>query len=65
MTANIADFIHLARDAVATNRRHAGIVLVPSSVCRDDFQAIADAIVQAVKPYGDALEGLVLYITRA
>ena len=64
VTANVIDFIQLAHDAVATNTRHAGIVLVPPSFRRDEFQAIANAIVEALEPYRGGLEGLVLYIKR-
>jgi hypothetical protein len=64
VTANVIDFIQLAHDAVATNTRHAGIVLVPPSFRRDEFQAIANAIVEALEPYRAGLEGLVLYIKR-
>ena len=58
------DFIELARDAVAANTEHAGIILVPSSFRRDEFQAIADAILEALKPYRTGLHGVVLYIRR-
>jgi len=64
VTANVADFIELAHEAVATNSEHAGIVLVPSSFRGDEFQAIADAIFEALEPYSDGLRGLVLYISR-
>lgn len=64
VTANVIDFIQLAHNAVATNTRHAGIVLVPPSFRRDEFQAIAKAIVEALEPYRAGLEGLVLYIKR-
>ena len=64
VTANVVDFIELAHDAVATNTEHAGILLVPSSFRGDDFQAIADAIVEAVRPYRTGLRGLVLYVSR-
>ena len=63
LTANVIDFIELAHEAVATNTEHAGIVLVPSSFRGDEFQAIADAVFEALKPYRD-LRGLVLYIRR-
>jgi uncharacterized protein DUF5615 len=62
VTANVVDFIELAREAVATNTEHAGIILVPPSFRGDEFPAIADAIFEAVKPYRDGLRGLVLYI---
>jgi hypothetical protein len=64
VTANVVDFIELAREAVATNTEHAGIILVPSSFRGDAFQAIADAIFEALKPYRGGLRGLVLYIRR-
>ena len=64
VTANVVDFIELAHDAVATNTEHAGILLVASSFRGDEFQAIADAIVEAVRPYRTGLRGLVLYISR-
>jgi len=39
-------------------------LLVASSFRGDEFQAIADAIVEAVRPYRTGLRGLVLYISR-
>ena len=62
--ANVIDFIALAHEAVATNMEHAGIVLVSSSFRGDEFQAIADAIFRALKPYRGGLQGLVLYLRR-
>ena len=64
VTANVIDFIALAHEAVATNNEHVGIVLVPSNFRGDEFQAIADAIVEAVKPYRAGLHGFVLYLSR-
>ncbi len=64
VTANVIDFIELAREAVATNTEHSGIVLVPSSFRGDEFQAIADAIFEALTPYRAGLRGLVVYIRR-
>jgi len=64
VTANVIDFIALAHEAVATNTEHAGIILVPSGFRGDEFQAIADAIVRALKPYRGGLHGLVLYLRR-
>jgi hypothetical protein len=64
VTANVIDFIELAHDAVATNTEHAGIVLIPSSFRGDEFQAIADAIFQALKPYRSGVRGLVIYLRR-
>jgi hypothetical protein len=53
-TANVVDFIRLAHDAVATNTEHAGIGLVPSRFRGDEFRAIADAIVEALKRIQDS-----------
>ena len=64
VTANVVDFVELAHEAVASNTEHAGIILVPSSFRRDEFQAIADGIVEALKPYHSGLRGLVFYIRR-
>ena len=64
VTANVVDFIELAHEAVATNTEHPGIILVSSSFRGDEFQAIADAIFQALKPYRGGLHGLVLYLRR-
>jgi len=36
----------------------------PSGFRGDEFQAIVDAIVQALKPYRGGLRGLVLYLRR-
>lgn len=64
VTANVVDFIELAHEAVASNTEHAGIILVPSSFRGDEFQAIADGILEAMKPYHGGLRGLVVYIHR-
>ncbi len=64
VTANIGDFVELARDAVATNTEHAGIVLVPASFQGDEFQGIAKAILEILKQYPAGLPGLVIYLTR-
>jgi hypothetical protein len=64
VTANVVDFIDLAHEAVASNTEHAGIVLVPSSFRGDEFQAIADGIFEALKPYREGLRGIVVYIRR-
>ena len=64
VTANVVDFLELAHEAVASNAEHAGIVLVPSSFRGDEFQAIADGIFEALKPYDGGLRGLVVYIRR-
>ena len=64
LTRNVVDFIALARDAIATNKDHAGIVLVPASFRGDEYQAIADAIVAALKPYPKGLDSVILYVER-
>jgi hypothetical protein len=64
VTANVRDFLRLARHAVATNTEHAGIVLVPASFRRNEFQGIARAIRDALKSYPGGLAGMVLYIRR-
>ena len=64
VTRNVIDFLQLAHDAVATNTRHAGIVLVPSSFRGDEYQAIADAVVDGLKPYPRGLDGVVIYVKR-
>ena len=64
VTRNVVDFLGLAGDAVATNTRHAGIVLVPSSFRGDEYKAIADAIVEELKLYPTGLDGIVLYLKR-
>jgi len=61
---NAVDFLALAREAVATNSRHAGIILVPASFRGDEYRAMADAVVHALKSYPKGLDGVVLYVTR-
>jgi hypothetical protein len=55
----------LAHEAVATNAEHAGIILVSSSLRGDEFQAIADGIVEALTPSRTGLRGVVIYVSRA
>ena len=62
ITRNVVDFIALARDAVAMNTGHAGIVLVSSRFRGDEYQAIADAIVAVLKPYAKGLDSVILYV---
>lgn len=64
VTANVVDFLTLAHTAVATNTEHAGIILVPASFGGDEFQAIADAILEVLKQYPKGLAGVVVYIRR-
>lgn len=62
VTRNVADFLRLAHDAVAANTAHAGIVLVPSSFRGNEYDAIAEAIVEELKSYAEGLDGVVLYV---
>jgi predicted nuclease of predicted toxin-antitoxin system len=64
VTRNVVDFLELARDAVASNTRHAGIVLIPSNFRGDEYQAIAGAIVEQLRAYPAGLEGVILYVKR-
>jgi predicted nuclease of predicted toxin-antitoxin system len=64
VTRNVVDFLELAREAVASNTPHAGIILVPSSFRGDEYQAIAQAIAEELKPYAKGLDGVTLYLTR-
>jgi Domain of unknown function (DUF5615) len=64
VTRNVVDFLLLARDVVATNTRHAGIILLPSSFRGDEYQTIADAIIEGLKAYPRGLDGVVLYVKR-
>jgi hypothetical protein len=63
-TANVVDFLRLASDAVAANTEHAGIILIPSSFRGNEFQAIADAIHDALERHPEGLNGLVIYASR-
>ena len=64
VTRNVVDFLRLAHDAVATNTQHGGIVLVPAGFRGDEYQELADAIVEDSSPYPQGLEGIVLYVKR-
>jgi hypothetical protein len=50
---------------VATNTAHAGILLVPSSLPGNEYDVIAEAIVEESKPYAKGLVGIVLYVRHA
>lgn len=62
VSRNVVDFLRLAHDTVATNTAHAGIVLVPSSFRGNEYEAIAEAIVEALKRYAERLGGVVVYV---
>lgn len=65
VTANVVDFLELARNAVARNAEHAGIILVPSSFRGGEFQAVADAVHTAVNQHPEGLAGVVVYLRKA
>lgn len=64
VTADVADFLALAHQAIERNIEHAGIVLVPSSFRGDEFRAIADAIREVSRRHREGLQGLVVYLRR-
>jgi Domain of unknown function (DUF5615) len=65
VTCDVVDFLELAREAIAENAQHSGIVLIPSSFGTDEFSAIADGIAQVVRRYPGGLAGMVVYLSRA
>ena len=65
VTCDVADFVELAAEAVATNTQHAGIILVPSGFGTDEFTAIADGIERVVQQHPGGLLGTVVYLSRA
>jgi hypothetical protein len=62
VTANVADFPEISVKAVAANRQHSGIVLVPASFLGNEYQAIADGIYDVISQYPEGLDGAVVYI---
>jgi hypothetical protein len=65
VTCDIADFAELTGEFIATNREHAGIVLVPPSFRTDDFAAIADAVEQVARDYPGGVAGVVVFLKRS
>jgi hypothetical protein len=65
VTANVVDFVVLARQAIADNRHHGGIIVVPASFRGDEFEVIADGIQAIVRRYPQGLAGSVIYLQRA
>jgi hypothetical protein len=61
---DVVDFLALAGEAGATNTEHAGIILIPPSFRRSEFQAIADGIRGVLELYPDGSTGLVIYRGR-
>jgi glycosyltransferase involved in cell wall biosynthesis len=65
VTCDIEDFAELTGEFIATNREHAGIVLVPPSFRTDDFAAIADAVEQMARDYPGGLVGAIVFLRRS
>jgi hypothetical protein len=65
VTADVVDFVVLAKQAIAANSEHPGIVVVPASFRGSESQAIADGINAIVRQYPDGLRGTVVYLRRA
>lgn len=64
VTANVVDFLALAREAIEKNTEHAGILLVPRSFRGDEFREIADAIREVLGRHRGDLRGLIIYLHR-
>ena len=65
VTCDFEDFAELTGEFIATNREHAGIVLVPPSFRTDDFAAIADAVEQMARDYPGGLVGGIVFLRRS
>lgn len=64
VTCDVADFVALAAELIASNTDHAGIVLVSAAFRTNDFDGIADALGRVVERHPDGIPGAVLYLTR-
>jgi len=65
VTCDIDDFAELTGEFIATNREHAGIVLVPPSFRTDDFAAIAAAVELVARDHPGGPAGAVVFLKRA
>jgi Domain of unknown function (DUF5615) len=65
VTCDIEDFAELTGEFIATNREHAGIVLVPPTFRTDEFAAIAEALEQVARTYPGGLAGAVVFLKRS
>jgi hypothetical protein len=65
VTSDIQDFAELAGEFIASNREHAGIVLVQPSFRTDDFAAIADAVERVARDRPGGLTGAVVFLKRS
>jgi hypothetical protein len=65
VTCDVEDFAVLTGEFIATNREHAGIVLVPPSFRTDEFAAITDAVEQVARDYPGGLAGALVFLKRS
>jgi hypothetical protein len=65
VTADVVDFILIARQAIAANSHHAGIIVVPAAFRGNEFEAIGDGIHAIARLYPHGLAGSVVYLHRA
>jgi predicted nuclease of predicted toxin-antitoxin system len=64
VTTDVKDFSVIAREAVAANVEHPGIIVIPRSFRTDEFSAIAAAVAAIVKRYPRGLDGALVYARR-
>jgi Domain of unknown function (DUF5615) len=64
VTADVADFVALAAELIASNTDHAGIVLVSAAFRTNNFAGIADALARVAGHYPDGIPGTVLHLSR-
>ena len=57
VTRNIGDFVHLAREAIARQQPHAGIVLCPATLRGFEIRTIADRLLWVARRFPRGLGG--------
>lgn len=63
VTKDLADFSKLSRDAIASQKSHAGIILCPRSLVGSEIDRIADRLVAIAERFPGGLGGYdVLYL---
>jgi hypothetical protein len=65
VTADVVDFVLLARQAIAANSDHAGLIVVPASFRGNEFEAIAGGVQAVARLYPQGLAGSVIHLQRA
>ena len=65
VTCDVEDFAELSGELIATNREHAGMVLVPPSFRTDEFVALAGAVEQVARDYPGGIAGAVVFLKRS